>query len=78
MTERSIAPVIHELEAATRGWASSQTGVMRWAAHFWDVDQWPAKFPYVFEQFLFYRWVTACHLRQRIPPALTITEGGGQ
>ena len=32
--------------------------------------------PSVFEQFLFYRWVTACHLRQRIPPALTVTGAG--
>jgi hypothetical protein len=38
----------------------------------WTADR--AKFPFVFEQFLFYRWVTACHLRQRIPPALTITD----
>ena len=37
-------------------------------------DGWPARFPYGFEQFLFYRWVTACHLRQRVPPALTVTE----
>lgn len=39
----------------------------------WDVDRWPAKFPYVFEQFYFYQF-TACHLRQRIPPALTVTD----
>ena len=74
MQERSIGAVIEELENPRRSWASSQDAVMRWAAHFWDVDRWPAKLPYVFEQFLFYRWVTACHLRQRIPPALTITE----
>ena len=73
MRERSIGPVIHELENPTRGWASSQRAVMQWAAHFWDVDRPPAKFPYVFEQFLFYRWMTACHLRQRIPSALTVT-----
>ena len=73
MQDRSIGPVIGELERPGRPWASSQDAVMRWAAHFWDVDRWPAKFPYVFEQFLFYRWVTACHLRQRIPPALTVT-----
>jgi hypothetical protein len=47
---------------------------MRWAAHLWDVDRWTAKFPYVFEQFLFYGWVTAGHLCQRIPPALTVTD----
>ena len=72
--ERSIAPVIEELESPRRPWASSRDAVMRWAMDFWDVDRWPAKFPYVFEQFLFYRWVMACHLRQRIPLALTVTD----
>ena len=78
MNDLSMAAVIEELEDPTRGWASSQTAVMRWAAHLWDVEEWPAKFPYVLEQFLFYRWVIACHLRQKMPPALSITEGSGQ
>jgi hypothetical protein len=63
MRERSIGPVVGELESPGRPWASSQQAVMQWAAHFWDVDRHAAKFPYVFEQFLFARWVTACHRR---------------
>ena len=74
MQERPIGPVTRELESPRRQWASSQDAVMRWAAHFWDVDRWPAKFPYVFDQFLFYGWVTAGRLCQRIPPALTVTD----
>ena len=70
--ERSIGPVIEELESPRRPWASSQDAVMRWAAHFRDVDRWPAKLP------------STCSSRssstggsrravcaQRIPPALT-------
>jgi hypothetical protein len=72
--QRSIGPAIDDLEEPRRAWSSSEDAVMAWAAHFWDVDRKPAKFPYVFEQFLFYRWITACHLRQRIPPALTVTK----
>src|SRR5512132_3187917 len=45
MRERSIGPVIQELESSRRPLASSQDAVMQWAAHFWDVDRWPAKFP---------------------------------
>jgi hypothetical protein len=71
--QRSVAPARYELEAPRRVWSSSEDAVMAWAAHFWDIDRGPTKFPYVFEQFLFYRWITACHLRQRIPPALTVT-----
>jgi hypothetical protein len=72
----SIAPVINELEDRRRAWSSSEDAVMRWAAHFWDVDRWPAKFPYVFEMYYFRRWVTACHLYRRITPAVPSgTEG---
>ena len=60
--------------AGERG-AASEDAVMAWAAHFWDVGQRrPAKFPYVFEQFYFHRWITACHLRQKMAPALTVTQ----
>jgi hypothetical protein len=69
LAERSLAPVIHELERPRRAWSSSERAVMTWAAHFWDIDRHPAKFPYSFEQFYFYRLITALHLRQRIPPA---------
>jgi hypothetical protein len=68
-----MGPVMRELEQPRRAWSSSEDAAMRWAVHFWDVDRRPARFPYGFEQFYFYRWVTALHLRQRIPPALIIT-----
>ena len=73
MQERSIGPVIEDLDSPRRPWASSGDAM---GGAFWDVDRWPAKFPYVFTQFLFYGWVTARHLRQRIPPALTVTGAG--
>jgi hypothetical protein len=73
----SVAPVMTELEDHRRAWSSSEDAVMRWAAHFWDVDRWPAKFPHVFETFYFRRWVTACHLHKRITPAL-LTDTGGE
>jgi hypothetical protein len=55
LADRSIAPAIHELENPRRAWAASEDAVMAWAAHFWDVDRHAAKFPYVFESFLFQR-----------------------
>lgn len=77
LKERSIAPVLHELERPRRAWASSETTVMQWAVHFWDIASWPARFPNVFQEFYFRRRITACHLYKRIPPALTITERRG-
>jgi hypothetical protein len=76
LTEVSIAPVINELEGRRRAWSSSEDAVVRWAAHFWDVDRWPAKFPHVFETYYFRRWITACHLYKRITPALPSMTGG--
>lgn len=76
LADASIAPVINELEDRRRAWSSSEDAVMRWAAHFWDVDRWPAKFPYVFEMYYFRRWVTACHLYRRMTPALPSGSGG--
>jgi hypothetical protein len=72
----SIGPVIDELERPRRPWSGSENTVMLWAAHFWDVDRWPARFPYVFETYYFHRWTSACHLHKKIPPALTTTAGG--
>jgi hypothetical protein len=72
----SIAPVINALDDRRRAWSSSENAVMRSAAHFWDVDRWPAKFPYVFEMYYFLRWVTACRLYRRITPALRSGAGG--
>ena len=71
LRDLSIAPAIHEPEDPHRAWSSSEDAVIRWAAHFWDVDRWPAKFPYEFEEFYFRRWITACRLYKRIVPALT-------
>ena len=48
---------------------------MEWAAHFWDVSRWPAKFPYAFQEFYVRRWIAAC-LYKTIPPALAITGRG--
>ena len=76
LSDVSIAPVITELEDRRRAWSSSEDAVMRWAAHFWDVDCWPAKFPHVFETYYFRRWITACHLYKWIPPALPSDIGG--
>ena len=75
LSDVSILPVITELEDRRRAWSSSEHAVMRWAAHFWDVDRWPAKFPYVFETYYFQRWITACHLYKRITPALPSDTG---
>ena len=74
----SIAPAIHECEDPRCPWSSSEGAVIRWAVHFWDVDRWPAKFPYEFEEFYFRRWITACHLYKRIAPALTIMRESGR
>ena len=75
LASTSIAPVIDEIEQPHRAWSSSEDGVMQWAAHFWDVGRRPAEFPYVFAEFYFHRWISACHLYQRIPPALMIVGG---
>jgi hypothetical protein len=72
----SIAPVINELEDGRRAWSSSETAVMRWTAHFWDVNRWPAKFPYVFETYYFRRLITACHLYRKLTPDLLGDMGG--
>jgi hypothetical protein len=76
LADRPVAPVLDELEKPRRAWSSSETRVMRWAAHFWDIDRWDARFPYEFEEFYYHRWVAADHLRKHMPPMLTITAGG--
>ena len=75
MQERSIGPVIEELEqpAPPVGVEPGRGDAMGGA--FLGCGPLAGEVPlYVFEQFLFYRWVTACRLRQRIPPALTVTD----
>ena len=70
LSDVSVPPVISELEDRRRARSSSEDTIVRWAAHFWDVDRWPSRFPDVFETFYFRRWVTACHLYRRMTPAV--------
>jgi hypothetical protein len=78
LAERSLGPVVAELQSPRRPWAASEDAVMEWAAHFWDVDRSRVKFPYVFQRFYLQRWIVACHLRQRIPLDPSIAGGGGR
>jgi len=73
LSQRAIGPIIRELDQPCRPWPSSQHTVMARAAHFWNVDHRPAKFPHAPEHFSFQRWITACHLRHMTLPVLTIT-----
>jgi hypothetical protein len=60
---------------ATR--SSAGTGTLKDVSHARtpsDVDPWRAGSRYGFEQWFFYGWSTPWRLRQRTPPALTITE----
>ena len=63
----------HELENPHRPWSGSEDAVMQWAAHFWNVDSGQVVFPWNFEEFYFQRWIIACHLRQKMSPALTLS-----
>jgi hypothetical protein len=76
LAQRSIAPAIDQLHQPRRAWSSGEDAVMEWAAHFWDVGRWPAKFPYLSGEFYLRRWIAACHLYKKLPPALTITGRG--
>jgi hypothetical protein len=78
LADSSIAPAIEEREKPRRAWSSSETQVLRWAAHFWDVDRWSARFPYEFEEFYFQRWVDACQLCTQASPIARVTAGGPQ
>ena len=77
IAERSIGPAIYELAEPRRAWSASETAVMAWAAHFWDVGQRATPFPWMFEEFYFQRWITACHLRHRSTPALMLGPSQG-
>jgi hypothetical protein len=68
LTERSIGPVIGELQRPRRPWTSTDDTVMASAAHLCDVDRFTATFPYRFGEPYFARWVTAWHLRRRSHP----------
>ena len=77
MQERSIGPVSEELESPRRPWASSQDAVIAVGGAFLGCGPLAGEVPlYVFEPFLFYGWGHGVPLRQRIPPALTVTGAG--
>jgi hypothetical protein len=78
LCDLSLAAVTCELDQPRRAWSSSEGSVMRWAAHFWDVDRSTVTFPYVFGRFYFHRWITACHLYKRMPPAATTANGSSR
>jgi hypothetical protein len=68
MAERSMAPVISEIQNPRRGWSASEDEVLAWAAHFWELRRYPANFPSTFQDFLFERWIAALHLRDQRAP----------
>ena len=75
--DRSMAPLIAEMQDPARAWSHSEGAIMEWAAHFWDVNRWPARLPWSFQEFYFQRWITSLHLRKTMPPALTTTASAG-
>jgi hypothetical protein len=78
MIERSMAPIICEIENPRRAWSASEDEVMAWAAHFWDLRRYPAKFPSTFQSSLFERWIAALHLRDgRAPTARLVQAAAG-
>src|SRR3954468_2465652 len=76
--ERSMAPVISEIENPRRAWSGSEQEVMAWAAHFWELHRYPASFPSTFQSFYFERWIAALHLRRgQAPTARLIQAAAG-
>lgn len=73
VAERSMVPVLDEVENPRRAWSGSEDEVMTWAAHFWDLRRHPASFPATFQGFLFDRWITALHLRGGHAPRRHLT-----
>jgi hypothetical protein len=76
MAERSMVPVLGEVENPRRAWSGSENEVMAWAAHFWDLRRHPANFPSTFQGFLFERWIAALRLRAGRAPASSQTGAG--
>jgi hypothetical protein len=70
MAERSLGPVLQEVEERRRRWSGSAAEVLRWSAHFWDMRP-DVQFPYRFDRFLFRRWVLAVHLRKNFAPEIS-------
>jgi hypothetical protein len=74
MAERSMAPIIGEIENPRRAWSGSEEEVMAWAAHFWELRRYPAKFPSTFQSSLFERWIAALHLRDGRAPTARLAQ----
>lgn len=72
MKSRSISPVVEELEDPTYGWSGGERELLVWAAHFWNLVDYPAHFPYRFDQFNFRRWILACQLYKGLAPDISL------
>jgi hypothetical protein len=71
LADVSIAPIVLELDEPHRGWSSGEWMLMNWAAHLWNIDERQVLYPYQFDRHHFSRWITACHIRERLTPTMT-------
>jgi hypothetical protein len=76
LAERSLAPVVRELEDRARYFSSSELALLTSAAHLWNIYESEVQFPYAFDESHLRRWVDACLLRSRVPPE-DQSRGGG-
>jgi hypothetical protein len=75
MNERSIAPVTRTLARGSPRGSSTERAVMLWAGHFWDPSRDGVRFPYVFDEPHFRRWMTAALLRRGSTPTAPAFDG---
>ncbi|HTW41333.1 MAG TPA: hypothetical protein VMD79_03360 [Solirubrobacteraceae bacterium] len=69
LADRSIAPVVQALARANGRDVGSERAVMEWAAYLWEVERHHhTGYPCEFGEYYFRRWMTALHLRHRMPP----------
>lgn len=47
-------------------------------AHLWNISDRQVVYPYHFDRHHFSRWITACHIRERLTPTMTEPLGGPQ
>jgi hypothetical protein len=66
--ERSLGPVICELDGPRRPWSSSERQVLVWSAHLWDADRHQARFPYEFDRYNFGAGSPPCTSAEGSPP----------
>lgn len=71
LADVSIAPIVLELECPHRGWSSAQWTLMDWTAHLWNISDRQVVYRYHFDHHHFTRWITACHIRERLTPTMT-------